>query len=146
MFRIALCITAKYYPSIAQKINCIIIRQWNTTQKLKRKKQRTSATGNNMKNTKVMLSKRSQTQKSTHFIIPFIQCHKQAKLMYSAKRRVVYLWVGKWREEGDTVWKGTQGSLFGTENVLYLDLDGVYTIVSKSENSSSYVFKICVLS
>lgn len=146
VFRIVLCITAKYYPSIAQKINCIIIRQWKTIQKLKSKKQKTSATGNNMKNTKVMLGKRSQTQNSTHFIIAFIQRHKQAKLICSAKRRVVYLWVGEWREEGDTVWKGTQGSLFGTKNVVYLDLDGAYIIIFISENSSSYVCKICVLS
>lgn len=40
---------------------------------------------------------------------------------------------------------GTQGSLLGTENGPYLDLNGVYTIVHAYKTLSSYKFKICVL-
>ena len=38
-----------------------------------------------------------------------------------------------------------KGCSLGTENILHLDLDSVYTIVFICKNLSSYILKICVL-
>lgn len=38
-----------------------------------------------------------------------------------------------------------KGASLGTENILHLDLDSVYTIVFICKNASSYILKICVL-
>ena len=69
---------------------------------MKRKKQRTSATGNNMKESQsIMLSERNSTQKSTYFIIPLMQCQKQAKLRYSAESQNSGLPLGGWVKGGE---------------------------------------------
>lgn len=62
----------------------------------KKKKQSSPAAGNDMKKSQSKrLSERSHRQNSTYFIIPFMQCQKQAKLRYSAGSRHSGLPLGR---------------------------------------------------
>lgn len=94
----------------------------------------------NLKN--VMLSDKSQTQKSTYCVSPYIWNSREGKSSLQCWKQISdCLRLGVWDEEG--LWKGTVFS--GDDDIIYLDCSDGYLGVKVCQNSKNWIHKMCAI-